>query len=87
MYRLCYFYWQQGCIMPEKDTYEAKSANLLKSQLKLQGITYKQLVEKLGAVGISEKEVNVRNKLARGKFSAAFLLACLEVIGVSDLRI
>jgi len=73
--------------MPEKDTYEAKAANFLKAQLKLQGITYKELVEKLAAIGVTEKEVNVRNKLARGKFSAAFMLACLEAIGVSDIRL
>jgi len=73
--------------MPEKDTYETKSANLLKAELKRAGVTYKELVEKLDAIGVTEKEVNIRNKLARGKFSAAFLLACLEAIGVSELRL
>ena len=73
--------------MPEKDTFEAKAANLLKSQLKLQGVTYAELVEKLAAIGVQEKEVNIRNKLSRGKFSAAFLLYCLEAIGVSELRL
>lgn len=73
--------------MPEKEEYEAKAARLLKAQLKLQGVTYKQLVEKLESIGIHEKEVNIRNKLARGKFSAAFLFYCLEAIGVHDLRI
>ncbi|WP_454273355.1 DUF6471 domain-containing protein [Roseovarius sp. MBR-154] len=38
------------------------------------GVTYAQLVERLSNIGISEKEANVRNKLTRGKFSAAFLL-------------
>ena len=60
--------------MPEKDTFEEKAANLLKAELKRQGVTYKQLVIKLDAIGVNEKEVNIRNKLARGKFSAAFLL-------------
>lgn len=73
--------------MPDKDTYEAKVANILKSQLKLHGVTYAQLVEKLGEIGVTEKEVNVRNKLSRGKFSAAFLVQCLESIGVTDLKI
>ena len=73
--------------MPEKDEYEAKAANLLKSELKRAGLTYKELVDKLDDIGVHEKEVNIRNKLARGKFSASFLLYCLEAIGVSDLRI
>ena len=73
--------------MPEKDEYEAKAANLLKAELKRAGVTYGQLVEKLAAIGVQEKEVNIRNKLARGKFSASFLLYCLEAIGVDDLRV
>ena len=73
--------------MPEKDEYEAKAANLLKAELKRAGVTYKELVVKLEAIGVQEKEVNIRNKLARGKFSAAFLLYCLEAIGVRDLRL
>jgi hypothetical protein len=39
-------------------------------------VTFAQLVEKLADIGISEKEVNVANKLSQGKFSAAFMLAC-----------
>lgn len=73
--------------MAEKTDWEMKAANLLKAELKRKGVTYAQLVEKLAAIGIDEKEVNVRNKLSRGKFTAAFLLQCLEAIGVSDLHI
>jgi Domain of unknown function (DUF6471) len=42
------------------------------------GMTYAQLVERLAAIGVSEDERNLRNKVSRGKFTAAFLLACLE---------
>lgn len=50
-------------------------------------MTYAGLVEKLAAIGVDEKEANVRNKLSRGKFTAAFLLQCLEAIGVNELRV
>ncbi len=73
--------------MPDKTDWEAKAANLLKAELKRQGVTYAGLVDRLADIGISEKEVNVRNKLARGKFSAAFLLQCLEALGLSQLRL
>ena len=73
--------------MPEKDEYEAKAANLLKAELKRAGVTYKELVVKLEVIGVHEKEVNIRNKLARGKFSASFLMYCLEAIGVQELRL
>ena len=72
--------------MADKNEWEEKAANLLKAQLKLKGITYSQLVEKLEAIGVDEKEANIRNKLARGKFSAAFMLQCLSAIEATDLR-
>ncbi|WP_339831196.1 DUF6471 domain-containing protein [uncultured Parvibaculum sp.] len=73
--------------MAEKTDWEAKAANLLKSELKRRGITYAQLVEKLAEIGVDEKEVNVRNKLSRGKFTAAYLIQCLEAIGSQSLRL
>ena len=71
--------------MPQQNEWEMQAANLLKSELKRKGVTYAQLVEKLADIGISEKEVNVANKLSRGKFSAAFMLQCLKVIGAHQL--
>ena len=73
--------------MPDKTDWEARAANLLKAELKRQGVTYAQLVERLADIGVSEKEVNIRNKLSRGKFSAAFMLACLEAVGSRSLQL
>jgi hypothetical protein len=71
----------------EKDDWEAKVANLLKAELKRKGGTYAQLVEKLAAIGVDEKEVNIRNKLARGKFTAAFMAQCFEAVGTRTIRL
>ncbi len=73
--------------MLDPDSWDARTANLLKAELKRKGVTYAQLVEKLAAMGISEKEVNIANKLSRGKFSATFMLQCLGAIGATDLRL
>ena len=73
--------------MTEKTDWEAKAANLLKSELKRKGVTYAGLVEKLAEIGVDDKEVNIRNKLSRGKFTAAFLIQCLEAIGSQSLRL
>ncbi|MAC88272.1 MAG: hypothetical protein CMF73_02990 [Maricaulis sp.] len=48
---------------------------------------FAQLVEELADIGVDEKGVNIRNKLSRGKFSAAFMLACLEAIGTDNLHL
>lgn len=67
--------------------WNARAANLLKSELKKHGVTYAQLVERLAEIGVSEKEANVRNKLSRGAFTAAYLIQCLEAIGVKEVRV
>jgi len=67
--------------------WEAKVKGLLKAELKKRGVTYAQLVDKLAEIGVSESEPNVRNKLARGKFTAVFLVQCLSAIGVSTLSL
>lgn len=67
--------------------YEAKAKNLLKAELKRKGMTYAQLAERLAEIGVQENERNLNNKISRGGFSAAFLIQCLEVIGVRDVRL
>jgi hypothetical protein len=64
-----------------------KAANLLTAESKRNGVTYAQLVERLAEIGVNEKEVNVRNKLSRGEFTAAYLLQCLNAIEADVLRL
>lgn len=66
--------------------FERKVQGMLKAELKRRGVTYAQLSEKLAAMGIQEAEPNIRNKLARGKFSAAFMVECLTAIGAQSIR-
>ena len=67
--------------------WEDKAKGLLKAELKRRGVTYAGLVGKLADVGVMDSEPNIRNKLARGKFTAVFLIQCLEAIGASSLRL
>ena len=67
--------------------WEAKVKGLLKSELKRRNVSYAQLVEKLDAIGVVDSEPNIRNKMSRGKFTAVFLIQCLEAIGSNSLRL
>lgn len=67
--------------------WEAKVKGLLKGELKRRNVSYAQLVEKLASIGVVDSEPNIRNKLSRGKFTAVFLVQCLEAIGASSLRL
>lgn len=72
--------------VPTKE-WEDRVKGMLKAELKRKGVTYAQLVGKLADVGVMDSEPNIRNKLARGKFTAVFLVQCLEAIGTSSLRL
>jgi len=54
---------------------------ILKAELKRRGMTYADLVERLAQHGVAETEANLRNKISRGSFTAAFFLQCLIAIG------
>lgn len=73
--------------MADTAEWEAKVKGLLKAELKRRNVSYNQLVEKLAAIGVKETEPNIRNKLARGKFTAVFLIQCCEAIGATELRL
>jgi Domain of unknown function (DUF6471) len=62
-----------------------KASRFIKAELKRAGITYAQLAEKLNEHGLEETEGGVGAKLARGTFSATWLLAVLTVLGITAL--
>lgn len=71
--------------MPQRTDWEAKARGIIRAEMARQNITYAQLAEKLATIGIQEDERNLRNKVSRGKFSAAFLLQALEALGIKNL--
>jgi len=75
-------------VMPvlEKE-WEDRIKGMLKGELKRRGVTYADLVGKLADIGVMDSEPNIRNKISRGKFTAVFLIQCLEAIGASSLRL
>jgi Domain of unknown function (DUF6471) len=73
--------------MKDQTEWESQVKGLLKAELKKRNVTYKQLVEKLKGLGVTETEPNIRNKLARGKFTAVFLVQCLTAIGAEHLNL
>lgn len=77
----------KGDAMPTNQNYEDLAKGLLKAELKRRNMTYANLVSRLDELGVKEEEHNLRNKVARGKFTAAFFLQCLTAIGVQTLRL
>lgn len=73
--------------MVERTDWEAKARGIIRAEMARQGVTYAQLVERLAAIGVVEDERNLRNKVSRGKFTAAFLLQVCDALGTRALSI
>lgn len=78
---------QRDAMATADQHYEDLAKGLLKAELKRRNMTYAQLVSRLAETGLKEDEHNLRNKVARGKFTAAFFLQCLSAIGVRQLQL
>ena len=72
--------------MPDTE-WQARVKNLLKSELKRRGISYKELAKRLEAMSVHDTAQNINNKIARGGFTAVFFVQCLVAIGCTALRL
>ncbi|MDZ4761225.1 MAG: DUF6471 domain-containing protein [Alphaproteobacteria bacterium] len=63
--------------------FEERAKVLLKKALAEKGLTHGALVAALTGLGLPEiKEQAMTNKISRGGFSAAFLLQCMDAMGL-----
>jgi hypothetical protein len=71
----------------KEQEYADRIRRFLKAELKRADVSYKGLAEKLTKHGLEETEIGIASKLARGTFSATFLLACLAVLEMEGVRL
>jgi hypothetical protein len=72
--------------MKTEDEWVEEVKRLLRAEMARRGVTYQGLAERLAAIGVQDTPVNLRSKVARGRFSAVFLVQCLTAIGARTLR-
>ena len=60
---------------------------ILRAEMARRGMTYDQLAEKLAEIGVKDSAVNIRNKVARGGFTAVFFVQCLRAMGCQTVRL
>ncbi len=72
---------------PKSRDWQSQVKGLIKAELKKRNLSYANLAEHLEAIGISDNGRNISNKIARGTFTAIFLIQCLEAIGCKTLHI
>lgn len=67
--------------------WQALVKGILKGELARRDLSYADLAERLGEMGIKENRRNITNKIGRGNFAATFLVQCLLAIGAKTIRI
>jgi hypothetical protein len=71
----------------KRRNWKAEVKGTLKAELARQNLRYADLVERLAAIGIRDNELNLKNKINRGTFSAIFFLQCMQAIGVRTIHL
>jgi hypothetical protein len=61
-----------------------KAKRLLKSELVRRGVSTEDLVALLDNIGVEETKSSIDSKISRGTFSAAFLIQCLNAMGIKN---
>jgi hypothetical protein len=69
--------------VPINAEYEEKAKALLRYAMAQKGIGIDELAGKLEKMGVQISVGGLANKISRGGFSSAFLLQCMEAMGVN----
>lgn len=70
------------------DKWKVEAKRVLKYEMRIRGVSNKELVRKLkDVVDIEETERSIVNKVTRGAFSAAFFLQCMRAMDVKTLDV
>ena len=67
--------------MATEDEWAERAKRMIRTEMVRRGVSYEGLSERLTALGAHDSPVNLRNKMSRGKFTAAFMLLCMEALG------
>lgn len=67
---------------PLNAEYEDRAKAFLRHTMDEQGVTIADLTEGLARIGVRMSPGGVANKISRGGFSSAFLMQCMDALGV-----
>ncbi len=73
--------------MATEDEWAERAKRMIRTEMVRRGVSYEGLSERLASLGAHDSPVNLRNKMSRGKFTAAFMLLCLEAVGCNFLSL
>lgn len=71
----------------DEKAWEELVKNVLRAEMMRRGVSYAALVERLAALGIVDNELNLRNKVSRGRFTGVFFMQCLKALEVEWVHV
>jgi hypothetical protein len=75
------------CTMRTNRDWQAIVKGAIRAELARRNLGYKDLAERLAAIGVRDSERNISNKINRGTFSAVFFAQCMEALGVANIHL
>ncbi len=69
-----------------KTDWERKARALVRSEMVVRDISYEELSRRLRLIGVEETPSNLRTKINRGAFKAAFLLQFMRALDIKALE-
>lgn len=73
--------------LPSEKAWEELTKNLLRAEMMKRGVSFATLPEKLAAIGVTDTESNLRNKVGRGRFTAVFFMQCMFALGAKWIEV
>jgi hypothetical protein len=70
-----------------KVDWASRAKSILKAELTRKNVSYRELANRLRAIGVHDTDRNIANKICRGAFTAVFLLQCFEAIDTKLIRL
>ena len=63
-------------------SWEDEARSTLRSYMRRHNVSFKSLAARLEVQGVKDTQVNLSNKVGRGKFSLAFFMQCCDAMGI-----
>ncbi len=73
--------------MATEDEWAERAKRMIRTEMVKRRVSYEGLSERLAALGAHDSPANLRNKMSRGRFTAAFMLLCFESLGTDTIRL
>jgi hypothetical protein len=71
---------------PDKE-WQDRVRGMLRAELARRNLSYADLADRLRMIGVEDTPKNLSNKIARGRFTAAFFMQCMRAIGCRTIHL